>query len=642
MENLLAGQVLEGRYRIVSRLAVGGMATIYVAEHTLIGRAVAIKVLHPQYAVDAEHVQRFLAEGRTAGTLGHPHIVESTDMGYTEGGAPYLVLELLEGRGLNDVIRGEGRVPIDRAVAIALQIASALTAAHARGIIHRDLKSDNIFLVARPGGGDHVKVLDFGISKFTEQSGHTQRDRVLGTPWFMPPEQVEDPSSVDARCDVYALGAILYEMLAGQVPFADSQFPQVLVKILSEEPQPIESLCPDIRPELAAVLRAAMARSLDRRTASMAELGRALAAAVGRAWPETPGPARAVSVPAPPRPGRPRAVIAGVTAAVLAGAGIGVAVALWPRAADGPAPAGEADDSARAASRPAAPTGQAAPTTQAAPAGPAAPAKTAAPAGAEATAPTAPAAATGTVELAITSTTRGARVTLRGETYRLPMHERLPRRDRPEPIEVSAPGHATRRSWVTLDRDRTLPLEPERSRRGATARREPDDIADASRRGPAAVSPSPAGSSTESSTESSEPEPQPRPEPADAKPTAPPAREEPPPRRTVPAPPAQPATARPPPGTMDRQATRDAVGRHLPEIRTCFERGRMDNPQLAGRVLVRIAVSPTGKVTSASVSRSDVRSQLVESCIVSAIERWTLPAPAGGAAATITYPFSYH
>jgi eukaryotic-like serine/threonine-protein kinase len=636
VENLLAGQVLEGRYRIVNRIATGGMATIYLAEHTLIGRSVAIKVLHPQYAADAEHVQRFLAEGRTAGTLGHPHIVESTDMGYTDAGAPYLVLELLEGRTLNDVIRAEGRIPIDRAVTIALQIASAVAAAHARGIIHRDLKSENVFLVQKPHGGDHVKVLDFGISKFTEQTGHTQRDKVLGTPWFMPPEQVEDPSSVDARCDVYALGAILYEMLAGQPPFADAQFPQVLVKILSEEPLAIEALCPEVEPELAAVVHAAMARSRSQRTASMDELGRVLAAVAGKSWPVVP-PGRAVSVPPPARPGRRRAVIAGVTAAVMAGAGIGVAVALWPRSGDTPEHATSADIAAREAAKPAA-----APASESAEREQATPTPTA-------SAPAAPAPASAL--LTITSTTRGARATFRGETYRLPMRERLPRGDRPEPVDVSAPGHGTRRSWITLDGDLSEPLEPERGKRSAIAgptehrpaqgaRREPDHAAEPSGAGPA----SPAAPA-ESPPASPEPDTGPAGQPPQAADEPPPAREpEPPqtPAKTAAKQPAQPATARPAPGTMDRQATRDAVGRHLPEIRTCFERGRMDNPQLAGRVLVRIAVSPGGKVTSATVAQSDVRSQLVESCIVAAIERWTLPSPAGGAAATITYPFSYH
>jgi serine/threonine protein kinase len=221
---VLIGQLLGERYRIVGEIGKGGMATVYVAEHMLIGRLVAIKVLHPQFAENAECVRRFLAEGRTVGTLGHPNIVESTDMGFTANGAPFMVLELLDGRNLEEEIHRCGKLPIARAVHIAQQIASALAAAHARGVIHRDLKTPNIFLID-PGGRDHVKVLDFGISKFLETTGKTQRGMLLGTPSFMSPEQVSDPGSVDRRTDVYSLGVILYEMVGGKLPFDQTKFP---------------------------------------------------------------------------------------------------------------------------------------------------------------------------------------------------------------------------------------------------------------------------------------------------------------------------------------------------------------------------------------------------------------------------------
>ena len=628
-DRLLSEQVLDGRYRIVRRIATGGMATVYLAEHILIGRPVAIKVLHQQYAEDIECVQRFLAEGRTAGTLGHPHIVESTDMGHAASGAPYLVLELLEGRTLHDVIHAHGRMQIDRAVTIALQIASAVAAAHARGIIHRDLKSENIFLVAGAADGDHAKVLDFGISKFTERRGSTKKDKVLGTPWFMPPEQVEDPSAVDVRCDVYALGAILYEMLAGETPFADAAFPQVLVKILSEDPVPVEELRREVSPELAAIVRGAMQKALPDRTASMDELGRSLAQLAGRAWPEIAQPGR-TSMPTgqgpilpPPRRGRRALVVIlvgallGVTAAI--GAVIAsrageeperaseVAAGEGARAAQGKIAAGEAseaDGAADAAGQGGPVAGQGGPVEQLEPS---------------------PPAASESVQLVIRSSTRGARVTLRGQTYRLPLRRHLARGDGEETIEVSAPGRGTRRATITLDRDQTLTVEP--VKRGGE-RREKSGAEDQ-------AGPLPDAEARADRSPASEPPAEPA-IPVVAEP-APPANKE-----GIESRPAEPAVARPAPGTMDREATRRAVGRHLAEIRTCFERGRMDNPRLAGRVLVRIAIAPSGRVTSASITRSDVRSQQVESCIVAAVERWTLPQPAGGVGATITYPFSYH
>ena len=616
-DSSLSEQVLDGRYRIVRRIATGGMATVYLAEHVLIGRPVAIKVLHQQYAEDVECVQRFLAEGRTAGTLGHPHIVESTDMGYAASGAPYLVLELLEGSSLHDVIRAQGRMRVDRAVIIALQIASAVAAAHARGIIHRDLKSENVFMVAGAATGDHAKVLDFGISKFTELRGSTKKDKMMGTPWFMPPEQVEDPSAVDARCDVYALGAILYEMLAGETPFSDAPFPQVLVKILSEDPVPVERLRHEISPDLAAIVRGAMHKALPDRTASMDDIGRALAALAGRSWPDIAQSARPLSVPPapivpPPRAGRGRRVLVAVLVAALVGVTAAIGAVIASRSRSGESSGGDvAEPVGPEAVKPEAVVPEREGASAASEGGPVV----------EPLAESNPAAAR-TVQLVIKSSTRGARVTLRGETYRLPMRERLARGDGEETIDISAPRRRTRRATITLDRDQTLTLEPERAGKRGGPRRGEKAGAEAEEAAPDAEAPAPA----------EEPE-----VPVVADPAPPARRESPEPRAAEP-----PAARRPPPGTMDREATRRAVGRHLPEVRTCFERGRMDNPRLAGRVLVRIAVSASGRVTSARIARSDVRSQQVESCIVSAVERWTLPQPSGGVAATITYPFSYH
>jgi serine/threonine protein kinase len=214
------GEVVEGRYKILSRLGEGGMSTVFLAEHWLIKRRVAMKIMHKEYAADADMIRRFMNEALAAGTLGHPNIAESTDMGFTRGDVPYIVFEYIEGTLLSDEIDRLVEMPVRRALRIAYQIASALDAAHRAGIVHRDLKSDNVFLTDRVEAPDHVKVIDFGISRFLAAPDRTAIGGVvMGTPEFMAPEQVTNPDGVDHRADIYALGIVLYEMLAKQLPF---------------------------------------------------------------------------------------------------------------------------------------------------------------------------------------------------------------------------------------------------------------------------------------------------------------------------------------------------------------------------------------------------------------------------------------
>ncbi|HEY5952493.1 MAG TPA: protein kinase [Kofleriaceae bacterium] len=218
-----AGDTLEGRYKIIKTVGEGGMGTVYLAEHMLIKRKVAIKILRPELAADSGVVERFMNEARAAGAIGHPHIVESTDMGFTREEVPFIVFEYLEGTLLTDEIYRVRGMPPRRALRIATQIASALHAAHTAGIIHRDLKSDNVFLTDKEDASDHVKVLDFGISRFLEADAgsdeSSNRHLVMGTPEFMAPEQILTPEKVDKRADIYALGVVLYEMLTARRPF---------------------------------------------------------------------------------------------------------------------------------------------------------------------------------------------------------------------------------------------------------------------------------------------------------------------------------------------------------------------------------------------------------------------------------------
>ena len=277
------GEVLEGRYKIVRPIAEGGMGTVFLAEHWLIKRKVAIKILHKDLADDATMLRRFMNEALAAGTLGHPNIVESTDMGFAKGDVPYIVFEYLEGVVLADEV-ALGPLLAARVIFIAHQIASALEAAHGAGIIHRDLKSDNIFLTTRGETRDHVKVLDFGISRFQTAKDRTaQGATLLGTPEFMAPEQVMTPDEIDHRVDIYALGVIMYEMLTGSVPFRITKLHdldaahELLTRVVHEPPPPFR--CADGPPGLVELVNEKLlAKDPAQRFQTMADVQRALEA----------------------------------------------------------------------------------------------------------------------------------------------------------------------------------------------------------------------------------------------------------------------------------------------------------------------------------------------------------------------------
>ena len=333
------GDVLDGRYRIVRTIGGGSMGTVYLAEHVLIKRQVAIKILRPDIG-DAAALDAFMAEARAAGTLGHPNIVACTDQGFTGGGAPYLVLEYLEGAVLTDEIYRLGGLPIRRALRFAEQIASALRVAHEVGIVHRALTSDNVFLVDKNHSLDGVKVLDFGIARCFEPQGSTRRGAPLSAPEFMAPEQLASPESVDHRTDVYALGVILYEMLTARRPFSDDDRRALLRRVVTEPPPPL--LRPDVPPDLEdMIVSRLLAKDPAQRPASMKEVQTALDAFAAAARPTgtssgeielpppdllpavaLPPPAEAVSLPALPSRRSPRLVWL-ASALLAAGAGAG-------------------------------------------------------------------------------------------------------------------------------------------------------------------------------------------------------------------------------------------------------------------------------------------------------------------------------
>jgi serine/threonine-protein kinase len=232
--------IVEGRYRIIHKLAEGGTSTVFLAEHVLIKRRVALKLLHAELAADGAMVKRFMNEAAAAGMLGHPHIVESTDMGFTAEGVPYIVFEYLEGCLLSEEIYRLCGLPVRRALQIASQIASALDAAHNAQIAHLDLRSDNVFLIHRADSLDHAKVLDFGISRvMAGDADRTHHGNLMGTPELMAPEQITTPDLVDGRADIHALGVLLYEMLTARRPYENDDPRALLERIVHEPPPPL-------------------------------------------------------------------------------------------------------------------------------------------------------------------------------------------------------------------------------------------------------------------------------------------------------------------------------------------------------------------------------------------------------------------
>ena len=261
---LAPGTRLDDKYVVIRHLSTGGMGAVYEVEHTLIGKRLAAKVLLPELARKADILERFRREARAASAIGHEHIVEVTDFGESgssAGSAPFIVMELLKGTTLGDEIARIKRLEPARAVRIARQMLSALSAAHARGIVHRDLKPDNIFLVPREHDDDFVKVLDFGISKFLDDTGEhelTRAGAIIGTPTYMAPEQAAGAPDVDHRVDLYATGAILYRMLTGVRPYQAPNFQQLVFLIMQGRLTPPRQKVPEIPPYVEAAVMKAM------------------------------------------------------------------------------------------------------------------------------------------------------------------------------------------------------------------------------------------------------------------------------------------------------------------------------------------------------------------------------------------------
>jgi serine/threonine-protein kinase len=277
----LIGRVIGDKYGVTGLIGEGGMGAVYEAEHLAIGRMVAVKVLHPKHAQKREAITRLQHEARVVGTIGHPNICQVYDMGRLDDGSPYLVMERLHGETLAERIQRQGPVPYPALFDVMLQVLNALGAAHQKGIIHRDLKPDNIFLAQPSAGGPELaKLLDFGISKAQTSDETSMRltrtGMVMGTPYYMAPEQARGERSLDQRVDLWAVGVLIYEGLSGRRPFLARNYNALLVQILTTRHRSVNELVPGLPAALSLLVDKALSKMREDRFQNAAEFQDAL------------------------------------------------------------------------------------------------------------------------------------------------------------------------------------------------------------------------------------------------------------------------------------------------------------------------------------------------------------------------------
>ena len=313
----MVGEVLADRYEVEELVGAGGMSSVYRAHDRLLDRKVALKVMHQHFGEDPEYVERFRREARSVASLAHPNVVTVIDRGEQDG-RQFIVFEYIDGENLKQLIQRRGAAPVKTALELAKQIAQALSFAHQQGLVHRDVKPQNVLL----NGDGTAKVTDFGIARSLDvQHGMTQTGTVLGTSDYIAPEQAQG-QAVDEQTDVYSLGVVLYELLTAEVPFPGESFVAVAMRHINEPPPLLRDSRPDVPPRVEAVVQKAMAKNPADRFKSMAELCAELDACLAELSTGT----HTVAV-APARPRRrgasPWPVIAAVLVLIAIGAGIG-------------------------------------------------------------------------------------------------------------------------------------------------------------------------------------------------------------------------------------------------------------------------------------------------------------------------------
>lgn len=276
------GQMLAGKYRVDRVLGMGGMGVVVQATHAALGQRVALKFMLPSALGDAEAVGRFLREARAAVRLKSEHVARVLDVGSLDDGAPYIVMEFLEGEDIGALVRRRGALPVAETTELVLQACEALAEAHALGIVHRDLKPPNLFLTRAADGSPVVKVLDFGISKSTDvadaQLALTRTTAVMGSPLYMSPEQMKSARSVDARSDIWSLGVILHELTTAKVPFEADSLGSLMAQVLAPEPvRSIEQMRADLGGAFGEVVARCLEKDRDKRYPNVGDLAAALA-----------------------------------------------------------------------------------------------------------------------------------------------------------------------------------------------------------------------------------------------------------------------------------------------------------------------------------------------------------------------------
>jgi len=283
------GEVVGGKYRLTRFLASGGMGVVFEAQHTLVRRRFAVKLLRSNLTGRRDILTRFQREAEAAGALESEHVAAAVDFGILADGSPYIVMEYLVGESLESLLRREGRLPIERATDLVLQACRGVQAAHAGGIIHRDLKPQNLFVSRRADGTDLLKVLDFGIAKLAEVERNvaaTRTGTILGTPAYMSPEQARGDRSVDQRTDVYALSAILYELLSGEKPHPADSHNAILHHISTQAAVPLASLDVELQPSLVEIVEQGLVSDPNDRHVSASALAHELTPFARRVvWP---------------------------------------------------------------------------------------------------------------------------------------------------------------------------------------------------------------------------------------------------------------------------------------------------------------------------------------------------------------------